>query len=188
MKRYFIIIPVLLILNSMLLHSQTLLSLREPSVRHSKGMMNINVNYYWDKYGYSTSIGYNYNIKNRQMFEVNLAYGKGKIKLSDYKDYDINASYKYSLIKIHSRFFTNVGAGMYFEYEIVDNYEFQLERDYTMLGVMGYLEEEIYLFNGFYFTGRITQYYNPKTYGKYSSLNSPYEKFNYGIGLKYEIN
>jgi hypothetical protein len=46
-----------------------------------------------------------------------------------------------------------------------------------LYGFMGYLEEEIYLFQGLYLTGKLTQYYNMKTNFKLS----------YGLGFKYNF-
>ena len=159
------------------LSAQTLLQSREPGVRHSKGMKGVNIGYYLDKYGYSSFIGVSYNLKSRQMIQGNVSYGQGTIKLSDYKDYGINVSWEYTLSKINSRFFTSAGIGAYFDYEHVSNFEFHLVREYTVLGVVGYLEEEVYLFQGLYLTGRINQFYNSKTNAKFS----------YGAGLKYNF-
>lgn len=175
MKKIIVVVVMCVFVGST--SAQTLLTSREPGVRHSKGMKGVNAGYYWDKYGYASFIGFSYNLKSRQMIEGNVTYGQGTIKLSDYKDYGINVSWKYTLLKFNSRFFTNVGAGGFFEYEHVSNFEFQLVREYTVLGVMGYVEEEIYLFQGFYLIGKLNQFYNSKTGAKFS----------YGAGLKYNF-
>ena len=177
MRKIFVVCILSVIFYVGNLSAQTLLTSREPGVRHSKGMKGVNVGYYLDKYGYACFVGFSYNLKSRQMIQANVEYGQGTIKLSDYKDYGINASWKYTLFKIKSRFFTNAGIGAYFEYEYVDNFEFQLVRTYTVLGVVGCVEEEIYLFQGLYLTGKITQFYNSKTQAKFS----------YGGGLKYNF-
>ena len=175
MKKLTILFFALLLFGST--WAQSLLNSREPEIRHSKGMYGFNLGYYFDKYGNSYEVGLSYNLKNNQMISGNLSYWKGKIKLSDYKDYHIDLAWVYTFYNIKSRFFSNLGLGIYSEYEDVSNYEFLLRRTYMLYGFMGYLQEEIYLFQGLYLTGKIVQYYNMKTNAKLS----------YGIGLKYNF-